>query len=70
VEQGVTFFDAAEVYGPWADGRTPCSRSQRCKASTRGGGAPEQEILPTLVELGIGFVPFSPPLPLWHGKAR
>lgn len=33
---------------------------QPYKASTRFGGEPEQEILPTLEELGIGFVPFSP----------
>ena len=40
---------------------TPCSRSPRCRASIRCGGAsPRQEILPTLEELGIGFVPFSP----------
>ena len=41
--------------------RTRCSPSPRCRASTRCGGAsPRQEILPTLEELGIGFVPFSP----------
>ena len=41
--------------------RTRCSRSRRCRASTRCGGAsPRQEVLPTLEELGIGFVPFSP----------
>ena len=40
---------------------TPCSRSPPCRASTRCGGArPEEEMLPTLEELGIGFVPFSP----------
>jgi len=34
---------------------------RRCKANIRCGGAePEKEILPTLEELGIGFVPFSP----------
>ena len=38
-----------------------CSRSRRCKASIRCGGAsPKQTVLPTLEELGIGFVPFSP----------
>ena len=41
--------------------RTPCSRSPRCRASTRSGGASRRRtILPTLEELGIGFVPFSP----------
>ena len=30
------------------------------KASTRSGGGARGEILPTLEELGIGFVPFSP----------
>ena len=41
--------------------RTRCSRSRRSRASTRcGGGSPRTEILPTLEELGIGFVPFSP----------
>ena len=38
-----------------------CSRSRRCRANIRCGGAsPKTEILPTLEELGIGFVPFSP----------
>ena len=41
--------------------RTPSSRSPRSRANTRcGGGSPEQEVLPTLEELGIGFVPYSP----------
>ena len=40
---------------------TRSSLSRRFRASTRcGGGSPKQEILPTLEELGIGFVPFSP----------
>ena len=40
---------------------TRFSRSPRCRASTRCGGASRSsEILPTLEELGIGFVPFSP----------
>ena len=40
--------------------RRPAGR-RRCRASTRcGGGSPRQEVLPTLEELGIGFVPFSP----------
>jgi aryl-alcohol dehydrogenase-like predicted oxidoreductase len=30
------------------------------KANTRSGRAPEDEIIPTLEELGIGMVPFSP----------
>ena len=41
--------------------RTPSSRSRRCRASTRcGTRTPEKEVLPTLEELGIGFVPYSP----------
>ena len=41
--------------------RTRFSRSRRCRANIRcGGGSLKQEILPTLEELGIGFVPFSP----------
>ena len=41
--------------------RTPSSRSLRFRANTRsGGGALKTEVLPTLEELGIGFVPFSP----------
>ena len=40
---------------------TPCSPSPRCRASTRCGGAsPRRRSCPTLEELGIGFVPFSP----------
>ena len=41
--------------------RTPCSRSPRSRASTPCGPAGRRtEVLPTLEELGIGFVPFSP----------
>ena len=37
------------------------SPSQQFRANTRcGGRRTEEEILPTLEELGIGFVPFSP----------
>ena len=40
---------------------TPCSPSRRFRANIRcGGDAPKKEVLPTLEELGIGFVPFSP----------
>ena len=40
---------------------TPSSRSRRSRANIRcGGDGPEAEVLPTLEELGIGFVPFSP----------
>ena len=39
----------------------PSSRSRRSRANTRcGGESPKTEVLPTLEELGIGFVPFSP----------
>ena len=37
------------------------SPSRPCRASTRfGGGSPRRRSCPTLEELGIGFVPFSP----------
>ncbi len=45
VEKGITFFDTAEVYGPYLNEELV---------------GPEQEIIQTLEELGIGFVPFSP----------
>ena len=39
----------------------PSSRLRHCRANTRcGGDAPKRKLLPTLEELGIGFVPFSP----------
>ena len=40
---------------------TPSSPSPPSRANTRcGARGPEAEVLPTLEELGIGFVPFSP----------
>ena len=40
---------------------TPSSRSRRCRANTRcGRRTPEKEVIPTLEELGIGLVPYSP----------
>ena len=43
---------------------TRCTRSPRCRPSTRCGGAsPEDEILPTVRELGIGFVAVQPARP-------
>ena len=39
----------------------PSTRSRRCRPSTRCGAAtPRTEILPTVRELGIGFVAYSP----------
>ncbi len=40
--------------------RTKSSRSRRFRANTRCGREPEKEVIPTLEELGIGFVPYSP----------
>ena len=41
--------------------RTPCTRSPRCRASTRSGRASSRpRSCPTCGELGIGFVPYSP----------
>ena len=40
---------------------TPCTRSPRCRASTRCGPATRsRRCCPRCAELGIGFVPFSP----------
>ena len=40
---------------------TPCTRSPRCRPSTRCGRATSRtEILPTIRELGIGLVAYSP----------
>ncbi len=40
---------------------TQFSRSLRSRANTRyGGDDPEKELIPTLEELGIGLVPYSP----------
>ena len=42
-------------------GPTPCTRSRPCRPSTRSGRAtPSTRSCPTLRELGIGFVPYSP----------
>ena len=42
-------------------GPTRCTRSRQCRASTRCSTAGSRtQVLPTLRELGIGFVPFSP----------
>src|SRR5207302_113544 len=103
VERGVTFFDTAEVYGPFTNeelvGEALTPFRTEVKIATKFGfkiekvkhfglseagvktirrahtvqpvtalqseyslwwREPEQEVLPTLEELGIGFVPFSP----------
>src|SRR5271166_2525024 len=91
VERGVTFFDTAEVYGPFLNeelagavkdliqqgkvkhfGLSEAGVRTICRAHavqpltalqseyslwTR---TPEKEVIPTLEELGIGFVPYSP----------
>jgi aryl-alcohol dehydrogenase-like predicted oxidoreductase len=67
LERGVTFFDTAEVYGPFTNEELV----GEALAPFRGQVAiqseyslwwrqPQEEVLPTLEELGIGFVPFSP----------
>ena len=62
IQQGkVKHFGLSEAGVQRSAGRTRCSRSPRCRANIRcGGGSRKHEILPTLEELGIGFVPFSP----------
>jgi aryl-alcohol dehydrogenase-like predicted oxidoreductase len=110
VERGVTFFDTAEIYGPYSNEelvgealaplrrqvviatkfgikiengqQVQDSRPERIKQSVEGSlkrlrtdvidpyyqhreyslwwRRPEEELLPALEELGIGFVPFSP----------
>ena len=39
---------------------TPSSPSPLCKANIRSGPDPRKEVIPTLEELGIGLVPYSP----------
>ena len=92
VERGVTFFDTAEVYGPFTNeelvgealepfkGRVAVATKFGFAPDPKGGPGwsvldsrpalqseyslwwrePEAEVIPTLEELGIGFVPFSP----------
>ena len=62
IEEGkVKHFGLSEARRRRSAAPTRCSRSRPSRASTRcGGGDPEEEVLPTLEELGIGFVPFSP----------
>jgi len=70
VELGVTFFDTAEAYGPFANEELVGEalapfRNQVVIATLQSEYSlwwrePEKDILPTLEELGIGFVPFSP----------
>jgi aryl-alcohol dehydrogenase-like predicted oxidoreductase len=69
VDRGITFFDTAEVYGPFTNeklvgealapfrGRVTIALQSEYSLWTR---APEQEVIPTLEELGIGFVTYSP----------
>src|SRR6202011_3447822 len=100
VERGVTFFDTAEVYGPFTNeelvGEALAPFREQVMIATKFGfkidpntgkqagldsrpqhikevaeaalqseyslwfREPEAEVIPTLEELGIGFVPFSP----------
>ncbi len=62
IQQGkVKHFGLSEAGARRSAAPTPSSRSLRSRANTRcGSESPEAEVLPTLEELGIGFVPFSP----------
>ena len=77
VERGVTFFDTAEVYGPFVNeelvGEALAPFRDQVVIATKFGfrfdaegrqvglsSHPEAEIVPTLEELGIGFVPSAP----------
>ena len=62
IRQGkVKHFGLSEAGARRSVARTPFSRSPPSRANTRcGRESPEKEVLPTLEELGIGFVPFSP----------
>src|SRR2546426_405825 len=76
VQRGVTFFDNAEAYGPFTNeelvgealapfrGQAVTALQSECSLWWR---RPEEEVLSTLEELGIGFVPFSP---LGGGSSR
>jgi len=66
-ESGVTFFDTAEAYGPFANeelvGEALAPIRDQVVIATEYSlwwREPEAEVLPTCEELGIGFVPFSP----------
>ena len=66
VDRGVTFFDTAEAYGPFTneelvgEALAPFRGQVVQSEYSLFWRGPEAEILPTLEELGIGFVPFSP----------
>src|SRR2546422_404781 len=72
VERGVTFFDTAEIYGPYTNEELVGEALAPVRAHavqpvtavqseySLWWRRPEEELLPTLEELGIGFVPFSP----------
>src|SRR5437870_4422763 len=69
VERGVTFFDTAEVYGPFTNeelvGEALAPFRDQAVIAVQSEYSlwwrrPEEEVLPALEELGIGFVPFSP----------
>lgn len=57
VEHGITFFDTAEMYGPFINEELVGQVQSEYSLWWR---RPEEDVLPTLEELGIGFVPFSP----------
>src|SRR5438552_14014058 len=64
VELGVTFFDTAEVYGPFVNeelvGEALAPMRERVVIATKFGFQIDSEKISTLEELGIGLVPFSP----------
>jgi aryl-alcohol dehydrogenase-like predicted oxidoreductase len=76
VDKGVTFFDTAEAYGPFTNEEIVGEALAPFRGKRRAHTVqpvtalqseyslwfrrPEQEVIPVLEELGIGFVPFSP----------
>jgi len=52
VDGGVTFFDTAEVHGPYLN--------EELVGEALAPARDQDQVLPALAELGIGFVPYSP----------
>ena len=60
MEGKVKYFGMSEAGAQTIDALTRCSRSQLSRVSIHFGGESRRQSLPTLEELGIGFVPVSP----------